>query len=304
MVMTEIFEKLKSLQDILAEKYEIEGKIEEAPKRLGAQEELLARLKKEYIERNNIYEEIRTKVLKLKADLAEAEKSRESGEKGMDNITTHREYEALDKQITEATAREQEIRKDLQKEEKNLAELNENLKSDEAMITSQESDLSSSKDSLNKELEDYKTQLADLEKQESDITPGIDQEIVYKFQRIIQRNRQGIVAVQNGVCGGCHMILPAQFANEVREGEKILFCPYCSRILYYKEDSGNGDYFNVDDSESLADLAGELDDEDLLDDEESDDSSDADDSIEDEDNETVDEESDDDSEDMTDDEDD
>lgn len=256
MVTTEVFDKLKDLQEILAKKYELEAKIKDSPEQLTAQDELLARLKKEYIEKNAIYEEVKGKVDKIKADLAEAEKSRESGEKGMDSITTHREYEALDKQINEASERESSLRKDLQKEEKNLAELNENLKSDESMISSQEKDLNSGKDSLEKEVAGFKSELDKLKKKEAKITPGIDQEIVYKFQRIIQRNSEGIVAVKNGVCTGCHMILPAQFANEVREGEKILFCPYCSRILYYQEaeDGDTNNYFSMDETGSLAGL--------------------------------------------------
>ena len=40
------------------------------------------------------------------SELEEAMKSREDGEKGMDNITTHREYEALEKQINEAKIKE------------------------------------------------------------------------------------------------------------------------------------------------------------------------------------------------------
>ena len=47
MVMTEIFDKLKSLQVILGRKYELEQLIEEAPKQLTSQGELLARMKKE-----------------------------------------------------------------------------------------------------------------------------------------------------------------------------------------------------------------------------------------------------------------
>ncbi len=52
------------------------------------------------------------------------------------------------------------------------------------------------------------------------------------------------------------MILPAQFANEVREGEKILFCPYCSRILFYQEseEGDNTNYFAMNDTGSLNDL--------------------------------------------------
>ncbi|MCR5724551.1 MAG: nucleic acid-binding protein [Treponema sp.] len=263
MVMTEVFEKLKSLQEILAEKYSLEVKIEESPKKLVAQEELLARLKKEYIEKNTVYEDVRSKVEHLKAELAEAEASRESGEKGMDNITTHREYEALDKQISEATERENAVRKDLQKEEKTLAELTEGLKADEMMITSQEQEVNSGKASLEVEIDGYKAQLASLENQESAIVPGIDQEIVYKFQRIIKRNSEGIVAVKNGVCMGCHMILPAQFANEVRDGDKILFCPYCSRILYYQkaEEGEEESYFTADDTGSLSDFDDDFSDE-------------------------------------------
>ena len=265
MVMTEVFEKLKDLQGVLAEKYALERKIEDAPLQLTSQDELLSRLKKEFIEKNTKYEEVRAGVEHLKAQLAEAEASRESGEKGMDNITTHREYEALDKQITEAKEREDAIRRELTREEKSLAELNEILRADEAMISAQEGDLNDSKTSLATEIDSYKGMLETLNQQESEITPGIDQEIVYKFQRIIRRNSEGIVAVRNGVCTGCHMILPAQFANEVRDGEKILFCPYCSRILYHQDvmDGEEETYFSADETGTLADF-----DEDFADEEE------------------------------------
>jgi uncharacterized protein len=256
MVMTEVFDKLKNLQDILVKKYDIETKIDEAPKQLSSQDELLERMKKEFISKNAEYEAVKSKVLQLRSDLDDAVKLRESGEKNMDSITTHREYEALDKQIAEASSKEQDLRKDLQKEEKILADLNDNLKSYESMIKSQETDLNTSKSSLDKELNSYKGELATLEKKESRIAPDLDQEILFKFQRIIQRNSQGIVAVKNGVCTGCHMILPAQFANEVRKGENILFCPYCSRILFYEEttEDEQESYFKLDDAGSLADL--------------------------------------------------
>ena len=255
MDMTEVFDKLKALQGVLSEKYSILAKIEEAPKQLTTQNELLARLSKEYIAKNDEYEAVKERVGKLKSDLADAIASKEAGEKAMDNIATHREHEALDKQITEATAKENEIRKELQKEEKLFTELDERLKADMDLINVQKTDISDKQKSLDCKMDEYKAQLSELERQEAEITPGIDQEIVYKFQRIIQRNKEGIVAVKNVVCNGCHMILPAQFANEVREGEKILFCPYCSRILYYEESQeGDEDFYSMNDVGGLAGL--------------------------------------------------
>ncbi len=269
MVTTEIFDRLKSLQVILGRKYELESKIDEAPKQLSSQDELLARMKKEYIEKNREYEAVKERVGQLKLELDEAVKLREDGEKNMDNITTHREYEALDKQISEASAKEADVRKELQKEEKTFAELNDILKTNEAIINSTEASLNESKKALDSQLSSYKSEIADLKNQEEKIIPGLDQEILFKFQRIIQRNSEGIVAVKNGVCTGCHMILPGQFANEVREGESILFCPYCSRILYYEAATEGEQITYYNDTGSLADSDEELEDE-FEDDEDSD----------------------------------
>ncbi len=276
MNMIEVFEKLKTLQDVLAQKYELEAKITDAPKKLSSQDELLARLKKEFIEKNTIYEEVRSKVARLKSELAEADAAREKSEKGMDSITTHREYEALDKEIKDKTELEQQLRKDLQKEEKNLAELNENLKQEEQLISSQESELNAGKHSLEEEISSYKEHLSDLISQVDDLKQGIDDDIFFKFERIIgSKQGKGIVAVKGNVCDGCHMILPAQFANEVHAGEKIVFCPYCSRILFYQEtDGGEDQYFQIEDTGSLADLDDDFDEIDDDSDEEGDESED------------------------------
>lgn len=261
--MIEVFDRLRTLQEVLAEKYDLQTQIEEAPKKLTSQDELLARLKKEYIEKNAIYEDVRKKVARLKTELAEADAAREKSEKGMDSITTHREYEALDKEIRDATEKEQTIRKELQKEEKNLAELNDSLKNEEVLIQRQEEELNEGKTSLQNEIDQYNKKLDDLKRQEKELVPGIDPEIIFKFQRIIKsKHSKGIVAVKGNVCDGCHMILPAQFANDVRTGDKIVFCPYCSRILYYQEiEEGEEEYFQMDDTGSLADLGEDFDDE-------------------------------------------
>ena len=261
-VTEENFTKLKDLQEVLVEKYQIEAKKSEAPKQLSSQEELLAVLKKEYIAKNNEYDSIKEKVLKIKFDLEQAVKSRESGEQGMDNITTHREYEALEKQVNEAKALESDLRKELQKEEKILTELKENLKISEDMISGQENELAEGKASLDKQINEYEEKLKELKEKEDSITPGLSDEILFKFERIIQRNTEGIVSVKDEVCNGCNMILPSQFVNLVREGNSINFCPYCSRILYYEEsenDTAENHYF-TEDIGSLVDLSDDLED--------------------------------------------
>ena len=258
MVTAEIFDKLRELQDILARKNQLDSEILEAPQLLVKQEELLARYKTNYIKKNTDDEAIRQTIGALKAELFETEQKREHAEKGMDGITTQREYDALDREIQDATKKEAELRKEILKNEANHKRLDEEIKNEEALIKQQEEDLEERKAMIEKEIAEKKSELAELAEGEQRIAPDLDSDTLFKFDRII-KNKQGIgiVPVQGNVCMGCHMILSAQFAIEVREGKNIMYCPYCSRILYYQEsgqDSAENMIFDDMDMGSLADL--------------------------------------------------
>lgn len=59
-MMQDVFSKLKSLQEVLSKKFEIEQEIRDIPKVLNTKTELLNRLKKSYVEKNGQVEEQRT----------------------------------------------------------------------------------------------------------------------------------------------------------------------------------------------------------------------------------------------------
>ena len=256
MIMDTIFENLRALQDILSQKIILEQDIQETPKILNTQEELLARFKKTFIEKNQDYERARLAEAEYRSLLMEAEHSREHAEKNMDSINTQREYEALDKEIRDASDKEQQYRKELQNQERILLDLDEQMRQNAALVQQQEAELAERRASIEVEIAEKKAQVEQLREQERAVTPDIDAEILFKFERIIRNKMgRGIVAIKGGVCMGCHMILPAQFANTVRQGEEIVFCPYCSRILFYEEsEQGEEDFFAIEDAGSLVDL--------------------------------------------------
>ncbi|GHT64216.1 hypothetical protein FACS1894110_03450 [Spirochaetia bacterium] len=274
MATDEVFENLRKLQDILSEKFTLEKDIQEIPKQLVTREEVLARLKKSFIEKNQDYEKAKIAENEFRNLLTDAESLREKAEKNMDVINTQREYEALDKEIHDSAEKEQQYRKDLQREERFLAELDEQMKQSTALIEQQEAELAERRAGIEVEIAEKKAKIEELVKQENALTPDLDSEVIFKFERII-RNKEdksgkglGIVSIKGGVCQGCHMILPVQFANSVRQGEEIVFCPYCSRILFYEEaEQGEEEFFDNDDSGSLADLD-DMEEDDYDDDEE------------------------------------
>lgn len=262
--MEDVFEKLRSLQDILSEKINLGRDIQEIPKLLITQEELLARLKKSFIEKNQDYERTKLAEGDFRNQLAQAEMDREKAEKNMDSISTQREYEALDKEIRDAAEKEQQFRKELQREERALSDLNEQIKQNESLIDQQEKDLEERRAGIEAEVAEKKSQVAKLTEEEQVLNQGLDPEVLFKFERIIRnKGGQGIVAIKGGVCMGCHMILPVDFANRIHNQEKIEFCPYCSRILFYEEsEQGDEEFLNNEDAGSLADLDDMDDDED------------------------------------------
>lgn len=254
-----IFEKLKELQDVLSEKFKIEHEIENIPKLMVTKKELLTRLKKTYIEKNDRIENTKKKISNLRIKLAETETLRGGFEKQMDEIETQREYEILDKEIKDASDREQSYRKDIIKFEKDLEEQQIALERDENLIKQQEEELKAEVEKNKKENDLKQEQLTKLKQHEKEIIPGMDEDILFKFNRIVKSKLGvGIVPIKDSVCSGCHMILPAQFANEVRKGGEILFCPYCSRILFFEdanaEEVYDTEFLSDEDSGALSDL--------------------------------------------------
>jgi predicted nucleic acid-binding Zn-ribbon protein len=232
-----VYDKLRALQEVLSRKFEVEKEILEIPKSLATKTELLNRVKKSYMDKSAGYQAVLARIQELTQKLADAETSREKYEGQMDLIKTQREYEALDKEIKEATEKEQTLRKDLQREQGVEEELKGALEKEEMMIKKQEEDVKEEQSKIKLKVKEKNQELKKLQNEEKKITPGLDEEILFKFERIIRsKSGVGIVSLSKGVCTGCYMILPPQFVNTVHLGEKVEFCPYCSRILFYSEE--------------------------------------------------------------------
>ena len=256
MVTENDLDKLRTLQDILSEKIRLEHEIQEIPKQLGALEEAYSRTRKSYIEKSLEYEKVKSSEEEARTLMREAEADREKAERSISEVhTTQREYEALDRERKYAEDKELQYGKEVQQKEKILLELEEQIKAQAALNEQWEKELAEKRAGIEAEVSEKKKQADALFKKEKKLGSDLDPEVVYKFERIL-RNKSGlgIVAIKGNVCMGCHMILPVQFSNNVRLGEEFVFCPYCSRILFYEESSdGEETFFDIDDTGSLYD---------------------------------------------------
>lgn len=258
MTTMETLEKLKTYQEVLGERVSLEEEIALLPRTIEAQNEMLSRLRKTFTEKSEGFNFSEQKVRELRQALQEAELAREQAERQMDGITTQREYEAINKEIRDATEKEQALRKDIQQEERSFAEVEEELRKAEGGIAMLEEEIKDKTVSIDAQREEKTMVIEALKQRENEAAEGITKDILFKLERII-RNKKGVgvVPVHGVVCTGCHMILPANFVNEIRDEEnnEVHFCPYCSRILFFEETDEASDFLGDIESGSLADLA-------------------------------------------------
>lgn len=233
--MQEIFEKLKDLQKVIYERFLLEKELEELPKSFAKKIEVLNRNKKALQDTRQKIEDQEKNKGNLENELKNVTQKKENLEVQIAGTRTQKEYELLDKEIRETTEREQILRKELIRLDKELDNLREEEK---RLLDYVENDQREFEEESQKNAQTearLRQRISELELEEGRITPDLDPDIVFKFKRII-RSKQGIgiVAIRNGVCTGCHMILPLQFVNDVRKGTRVMFCPHCSRILYFE----------------------------------------------------------------------
>ena len=108
---------------------------------------------------------------------------------------------------------------DLTEEEKKAAGVKES-------IARQTADL----DEKSKALE---SRLEDLTRERAELAEKIDEDLLGRFERLFtSKGDAAVVAIEHGVCTGCHMKVTSATAASVRAGKEIVSCENCGRILY------------------------------------------------------------------------
>ncbi len=247
----EVFEKLSQLQEDLTARFVLEDEIVKLPRDLKDKQMLLDKINLEYIEEHSRSETAKEELRSLRVQYEDAVRARENSEKQMELISTQREFEALEKEIKDASSKEQSLLKQLHVKEKQVADFSDRLTEKEQLMSLQKQEVDSEASKIEALLAEKQKQLDELQaKCLNYIGSDIDEDLYHKFCNIVKNKKgKGIVPIHGLVCQGCHIVLPVQFVNVVRSAKDIEFCPYCSRILYYEDVEGAEEQFrkHIDD---------------------------------------------------------
>lgn len=96
------------------------------------------------------------------------------------------------------------------------------------------------KESISRQLTDLETKSKALGAQEQELATEretlaskIDADLLDQFERLFNsKGDAAIVAIEHGVCTGCHMKVTTATVARVKAGREIVSCEQCGRILY------------------------------------------------------------------------
>jgi uncharacterized protein len=131
---------------------------------------------------------------------------------------------------------ENEIRK-LEDEELEVMLEADKLK---AEIEAAEKSARTTKESISRQLNDLETKSTTLEgrreglaKERETLAGEIDDDLLHRFERLFNsKGDAAVVAIEHGVCTGCHMKVTTATAARVKTGKEIVSCENCGRILF------------------------------------------------------------------------
>jgi predicted nucleic acid-binding Zn-ribbon protein len=90
---------------------------------------------------------------------------------------------------------------------------------------------------LDQREENLRKELAELQTGRAELAAAVEETARTRYERLYKSKGDNVVVgVQHGVCGGCHMKLPAQILVTCRSQSEIVDCINCGRILYYTRD--------------------------------------------------------------------
>jgi uncharacterized protein len=134
---------------------------------------------------------------------------------------------------------ENEIRK-IEDEELELMVEADNVKAD---LAAEEKNATTVKELISRQMMNLEekskalqSRLEELRKDRAALAHNIDEDVLGRFERLFNsKGDAAVVAVEHGVCTGCHMKVTTATAARVKAGKEIVSCENCGRILYIGE---------------------------------------------------------------------
>ena len=232
MNMEEYIENLQKLQSVDIRIREIKDGLEKYPGEISELKEDL-RNRRESIElKEGRIGELQTERKSLESSLQQNLDSIKKSEARLFEIKTHKEYEAIQKEITQTKKENLEIEDRTISIMEEIEETEKLLGEQKIVYSALEEEYGGKITEKEKKIEELEVSREPVEKEKSDLASRIDPKILPVYERILERNGQALALAENEKCTSCNINIPPQLFNDILKRIKMIQCPSCRKILY------------------------------------------------------------------------
>jgi len=227
---------LVALQEIDIRIRDLEKDRRQIPARMNEIDQLLGSKREELTAEKNQFEEAELARRMLESDL-KAEKAKiKKWEGRLNEIRSNRDYQALSREIEAARKANLGIEDEILRKMQDIEDLKTSIAQKEEDLAEEEKRLSAERSELQEKLDSLNAHIVKEEKVRTKAVANVSGRWCRQYDTIRKR-RDGVavVPVLDEHCQGCNMGIPPQLYNVVLKGQEIETCPFCHRIIFYKE---------------------------------------------------------------------
>jgi len=234
--MRDQIEVLDSLQSVDMELSKVEAELDEYPKKISAFEEELKESREGLENLKGERQELIKNKSAIELEIAQNEETIKKSEEKLFEIKTHKEYEALQKEIAETKRMNADLEDNLLDDMEKIEKIESEISTIEQELEGKESEYKEKIAGYKEKLEELQTAHGPLIEKKEEIVSKVSPDIMPIYEKLKKRNGTVLALAKNEICTGCHMNIPPQLFNEVLTLSKIIQCPNCQKILYTEEE--------------------------------------------------------------------
>jgi uncharacterized protein len=175
--------------------------------------------------------------IRLEKERALQEEAKKATDKRMrmNRIKNIKELQALQREIDQIRQTNGEQEEELIKCLEELDVIKSNIKAKEDEMAAIEKSWRDQQTSMQTQISGIDEAVSEAAARRKEIAAQVKSDLISRYELIFtRRGGTAVVEVTGGICQGCYMNIPPQLWNEIIKSDKVILCPSCQRILYYK----------------------------------------------------------------------
>lgn len=237
-ISTSDINMLISLQENDNQRRDIKLFLTAVPDRLATLDAALAQAERQFRDKEDALAQQKKKYRDYEGEVQTKQERIKKSDAKLFSIKNNKEYQAVLKEI-------EDLKRESSRIEDEMLTLLDALEEGDDIVAAARQAWEAEKDRIGQEKagveherSDRETELAGLDAQWSEMTTQMSDALLQQFLEVRGRvnNGKAIVAVKDYVCQGCYMNIPAQMYNDLHKAGTLKSCPFCNRMIYFRQD--------------------------------------------------------------------